>query len=135
MGLDQYAHAKWDGIEEQEQIAYWRKHPSLNAYMEELYYKKNNLGDAPGGLEEVGDGTIIRHTTMDSKFNCDNVELGKEDVDNLAVLIKNNLLPKATGFFWGTEASEEYKEEDLEFIENARKVLDDGGKVIYHCWW
>lgn len=135
MGLDQYAHAKWDGIEEQEQLCYWRKHPNLNAWMEELYYKKNNLSDAPGLLEEVGDGTIIRHTSMASQFNCENVELNEEDLDNLAVLIKNNILPKATGFFWGDGADEEYKEQDLEFIENARKVLSDGGKVLYHCWW
>lgn len=135
MGLDQYAHAKWDGIEEQEQLCYWRKHPNLNAWMEELYYKKNNLSDPPGGLEEVGDGTIIRHTSMASQFNCENVELNEEDLDNLAVLVKNNILPKATGFFWGSDSDEEYKERDLEFIENARKVLSDGGKVLYHCWW
>ena len=103
--------------------------------MEELYYKKNNLGHAPGGLEEVGDGTVIRHSLMETQFNCENVELNEEDINNLALLIKNNLLPKATGFFWGNDADEEYKERDLEFIENARKVVNDGGKVLYHCWW
>ena len=44
MGLDQYAYAKEsEGAEEQEELAYWRKHNRLQGYMEKLW----NLKVAP----------------------------------------------------------------------------------------
>lgn len=39
MGLDQYASIRKDGQEDQE-IAYWRKHPNLQGWMEQLWREK-----------------------------------------------------------------------------------------------
>ena len=71
MGLDQYATArKGDAITDDEgdtyyedsiELAYWRKHPNLQGWMENLYHEK-------GG---------------DESFNCVDLELDLEDLDAL----------------------------------------------------
>ena len=46
MGLDMYAYAaakaglEWDG-KNQREIAYWRKHPNLHGWMEQLWRSRN----------------------------------------------------------------------------------------------
>jgi hypothetical protein len=112
MGLDQYAFAI-DNNGEKEEIAYWRKHPNLQGWMENLYISK-------GGQEE---------------FNCVPVELEHEDLDNLEQAVTNNELPDTQGFFFGGDSDEHYKEQDLKFIKNARDALDSGLHVEYSSWW
>ena len=123
MGLDQYAHVKtgrkhvdpetqkW--VEETEELAYWRKHPHLQGFMEALYYEKGGEGE----------------------FNCVDVELTLEDIEALEASIKDGELPETGGFFFGDDSSKHYKEEDLEFCTNARKALADGQTVVYSSWW
>jgi hypothetical protein len=96
-----------------EELFYWRKHPNLHGWMEELYYKK-------GGREQP--------------FNCVNVVLTKEDIDNLEKDIKARKLPETAGFFFG-QSSEEDDEKDLEFVELAKKELESGNVVYYTSWW
>jgi hypothetical protein len=123
MGLDQYANARkgepttdedgnkyWKNSKE---LAYWRKHPHLQGFMEHLYAEKGGEGE----------------------FNCVDVELTLEDIDDLETAVKGGGLPETGGFFFGDDSSDHYKEEDLEFCANARKALADGQTVIYSSWW
>jgi len=118
MGLDQYAAVRLDTKDEEgnwdtEELAYWRKHPHLQGFMEALYYEKGGEGE----------------------FNCVDVELTLEDIDALEASIKGGELPETGGFFFGDDSSDHYKESDLEFCTNARKALADGQTVVYSSWW
>tara|TARA_Y100001937_G_scaffold97708_1_gene133150 strand:+ start:41 stop:439 length:399 start_codon:yes stop_codon:yes gene_type:complete len=132
MGLDMYAQA--DGNE----IAYWRKHNRLHGWMEELWLSKGKPYD--GKLEDnpLGD------------FNCVELELSLEDIEDLAVDIENQALPETGGFFFGSDSYtwnkdgesnydilEEYYhlETDLNFIKEARKALNKGQRVTYSAWF
>ena len=121
MGLDQYAHrVKENG--ERTELAYWRKHNRLQGWMEDLYIKK-------GGTEE---------------FNCVDVELGWEDIMQLAKDIDSRHLPETGGFFFGSDSYsyipegqtqyQDYKA-DLDFIEIAKLALDCNDRVVYSSWW
>ena len=81
-------------------------------------------------------------------FNCVDLELDVNDIDSLEEAIQNFALPETQGFFFGDDSylweSEDgnpssanyfHKEQDLQFIEEARKALDKGDKVVYHCWY
>ena len=126
MGLDQYAFTRRfsDLPQVSQEIAYWRKHNRLQGWMEQLYTEKGGEGS----------------------FNCQDLYLTKEDIDNLQRAIENRNLPKTGGFFFGDDSYENedpdnshtnypYYEEDLNFISTARQALRDGKLVWYHCWW
>ena len=136
MGLDQYASARkgeptkleepytvtlQDGTVEERMeysnewadscdLADWRKHPNLQGFMEARW---------------CGDGD----------FNCAELILTLEDIDELEEAVNSADLPETGGFFFGGDSSEYYKEQDLEFCENARKALEDGYTVVYSSWW
>ena len=117
MGLDQYAYIGTG--EEREDVRYWRKHNRLQGWMEELYRRK-------GGTEE---------------FNCVDVELTLEDIDQLETAILNKDLPETGGFFFGNDSYSDYegeygyKNEDINFIEKAKKLLANNKKLYYSSWW
>lgn len=117
MGLDQYAFVKTNDGDQDEEISYWRKHNRLQGWMKNLW------------LEKGGEG----------EFNCVDLELTTEDIDNLEEAIKNKSMPETTGFFFGNDSYEDYEEwymsTDIEFINKARKVFENGDKLIYTCWW
>ena len=138
MGLDQYAYiaskakqreeyfegAVWDNdarefknanMAEPQEIAYWRKHPNLQGWMEKLY-------EAKGGDEE---------------FNGVELELTWEDVDMLEQDIKNGHMSKlgTSGFFFGDPSDDYYKEKDLQFCIDAKAELFLGRKVFYNSSW
>lgn len=96
-----------------DELHYWRKHPNLHGWMEDLYREK-------GGKEDV--------------FNCVNVKLDEEDIDRLEEDIKDENLPFTQGFFFG-ESQPEDKEDDLEFIRKAREAITEGYDVYYTSWW
>ena len=135
MGLDQYATVKTGKtyidpdtnkrVEETEELAYWRKHPHLQGFMENLWEEK--------GRPNITKGQ--EHSNFGSDFNCVDLELDLSDIDTLEADIKGDLLPETGGFFFGDDSSEEYKEQDLEFCDNARKALSDGQTVVYSSWW
>jgi hypothetical protein len=100
------------------EIAYWRKHPNLHGWMEQLWEKK----DYPGGNEI-------------SSFNGIELELTAEDLDELEQAVTHGQLPSTTGFFFGNEADDFYRESDLAFIKNARAELFFGLKVFYNSSW
>ena len=127
-------YAQADGNE----LAYWRKHNRLHGWMEELWESKGKPYD--GKLEDnpLGD------------FNCVELELSLEDIEDLAVDIENQSLPETEGFFFGSDsytwnkdgkANEDILEEyyhletDLNFIKEARKALEKGQIVTYSAWF
>ena len=123
MGLDQYAFARRgeakkdvDGhtyYEDSMELAYWRKHPNLQGWMEELYHEK-------GGEEP---------------FNCVDVELTLDDLDALEQSLDDEALPETAGFFFGSNADDHYAETDREFIREARAAIKQGYTVVYSSWW
>jgi hypothetical protein len=123
MGLDQYAHTI-DNNGEREELAYWRKHPNLQGWMENLWHTKG----CPGKPEESNSLGM-------SDFNCIPVELDHADLDNLEQAIDGNKLPSTEGFFFGGGSDDIYKEQDLDFVRKARQALDSGLIVEYISWW
>tara|TARA_B100001057_G_scaffold197737_1_gene198394 strand:+ start:284 stop:709 length:426 start_codon:yes stop_codon:yes gene_type:complete len=103
----------------------WRKHARLQQYMMELYHTRKG--------EEIPTGM------MDS-FNAENLELFKEDIEDLRAKIVSNDLPFCPdGFFWGHQFQEEamrnYKEQDIQFCDKALQWIAEGKQVFYSCWW
>jgi len=135
MGLDQYANARKgeqtineDGYKEWEdsyELAYWRKHPNLQGFMEELW-----IGKGTPGLDPKAAGSMFG-----SDFNCVDLELTLEDIDTLEKSLDSVGLPETTGFFFGDDADEHYAELDREFIVAARNAIKDGYTVVYSSWW
>ena len=119
MGLDMYAYiaskadTDYDDTSRQE-IAYWRKHPNLHGWMEQLAERKN--------LEY-------------SSFNGVELELTWEDIDELEQAIRHGQLPFTEGFFFGEPADNVYYEEDLKFCVDAKAELFLGFKVFYNSSW
>ncbi len=120
MGLDMYAYrtraqiaqVDFEEPDQTEQIAYWRKHPNLHGWMDDLY-------EAKGG-EQV--------------FNCVPVQLVAADLDALERALQTNALPATCGFFFGESDGSEQKG-DLDFIARARAAITEGLAVIYDSWW
>jgi hypothetical protein len=72
---------------------------------------------------------------QEGDFNGDELELTWEDLDRLEYVVNNNELPGTTGFFFGEDSDQYYKEQDLEFIRTARAELFVGLKVFYNSSW
>lgn len=131
MGLDMYAYVagrkgqqaeyweNYDGdkdtspVEKPRELAYWRKHPNLHGWMHKLWNERGGDGD----------------------FNGDELELTWEDLDNLEYAVKNNELPGTSGFFFGNDADDHYRDQDLEFIKQAKAEVFTGLKVFYNSSW
>ena len=97
------------------ELAYWRKHPNLHGWMEQLWQKKNP--------EDM------------STFNGIELELTYDDLEILELDVIAGTLPGTTGFFFGNDADDRYRDQDLEFIKNARAELFMGLKVFYNSSW
>ena len=137
MGLDQYAYVAakagqqgefYDGaqfdkksgdyvnpnVTKPREIAYWRKHPNLQGWMEQLAEQKGLAYGSFNGIE---------------------LELSWEDLDALERAVTHNQLPETTGFFFGNSSDDIYREQDLQFIREARAELFLGLKVFYNSSW
>jgi hypothetical protein len=128
MGLDQWCYACDateipDGVrvdfarpDDSLEIAYWRKHPNLHGWMQNLYVEK-------GGT--------------DSQFNCVPVELTLDDLDKLEETIKEDRLPDTIGFFFGRSYRDSAEiSYDLDFVRKAKQlILDEDKRVFYTSWW
>jgi hypothetical protein len=68
-------------------------------------------------------------------FNGVELELTWEDIDQLEHDIQNNLLPSTSGFFFGDDSDNYYKQQDLDFVKQARAELFSGLKVFYNSSW
>lgn len=122
MGLDMYAYTATkpdaDYETEQREIAYWRKHPNLHGWMEQLWCSRNPDAD-------------------EYRFNGIELELTWEDIERLENDIKTGVIAKmgTTGFFFGSPSDDYYYEKDLEFVRNAKAELFIGLKVFYNSSW
>jgi hypothetical protein len=135
MGLDMYAYSAaragqqdefWEGAQLDEskefvnpvtqkpkELAYWRKHPNLHGWFQEEWLSQGNEGD----------------------FNGDELEIDWAMLERLEYDIKEGNLPSTSGFFFGNSADDYYREQDLEFVKNARAELFLGLKVFYNSSW
>lgn len=123
MGLDMYAmvrnseieaEADFPGEEGDSKLHYWRKHPNLHGWMGDLYREKGGIDDS---------------------FNLVNVKVTLEDLDELEEDVRSKRLPHHEGFFFGQSDWEDHLEDDLAFIEKARRAINEGKTVYYTSWW
>lgn len=105
---------------EKKEIAYWRKHNRLHGWFTNKWHELGN----------------------DHELNVTDFYLDDEILNELEEAVKNNKLPETEGFFFGDDSYKEDKEElekqkqeDLQFIAEARRILDEGGQVVYHAWY
>ena len=126
MGLDMYAF-KRNKTGDMTEISYWRKHPNLHGWFEQLWIDL----DKPGIAEDKQD----LESAYGSQFNGIDVSLTEKILDQLEDDVNAGTLPKTSGFFFGNDADEYYKENDLEFIEMARQAIKDGYEVFYTSSW
>lgn len=140
MGLDMYAYAAaregqnreyWESVEwdaeagdyknseltKPIEIAYWRKHPNLHGWMEALWRSR------------------VINEDIEESFNGIELGLTWEDIDQLEQDINEGALPGTSGFFFGDDADDYYREDDLKFIREARSQLFMGLKVFYNSSW
>ena len=68
-------------------------------------------------------------------FNNQYLRLNMGDLDQLEMAVKLGELPPTTGFFFGDDSSDEYKEQDLAVIEVARDAIRHGVDVYYRSSW
>jgi hypothetical protein len=185
MGLDQYAYKvsrnedntdfyyTEDSVDSQ--IAYWRKHPNLEGWMESVYNRKADAqgfdgnrefpkeihatatqvdpeGVSEESLEEITAKAVTdeamkqaimtqtfaamaANVSKERVFNCQPIRLTVSDLDQLEMHVRLKTLPTTQGFFFGDNADDHYQEDDLAFIEEARKAIADGYDVYYQSWW
>ena len=100
------------------ELAYWRKHPNLHGWMNNLWLEKN---------------TNSLHA--DVMFNGIELELTWDDLDRLEQDIKSGNLPSTSGFFFGDDSDEYYQAQDLQFVADAKAEVFLGLKVFYNSSW
>ena len=123
-----YETANWDEtikdftgpVSKPVELAYWRKHPSLHGWMEQLWERKGRPD------------TVYAD---DVNFNNVELELTWEDIDNLENAVRHGQLPFTEGFFFGKPADNAYYEQDLKFCADAKAELFLGLKVFYNSSW
>lgn len=103
-------------VERPREIMYWRKHPNLHGWMERLWQERGGGGDS-------------------DHFNGVELELTWDDIQALEQDISEGRLPSTTGFFFGQNSDDEYREQDLEFCAAARAELFLGQRVFYNSSW
>jgi len=99
------------------ELAYWRKHPNLHGWMEQLWIKKSDARNDP------------------DDFNGVELELTWEDLERLEQDILAQDLPHTEGFFFGDPRDDYYREQDLKFIRDAKAELFCGLRVFYNSSW
>jgi hypothetical protein len=126
MGLDMYAYAATQANDSatqgklvQREIAYWRKHPNLHGWMQQLWENKMN--------EESRDSP--------HDFNGIELELTWEDLEDLERAVTHKQLPSTSGFFFGNDSDDHYREHDLKFVREAKAEIFTGLKVFYNSSW
>jgi hypothetical protein len=147
MGLDQYAYAvrphkdntdfEWVWSDEVQpengegvtEIAYWRKHPNLEGFMSALFARKNEEQGNPVQPQE--DGWFVGEVM----FNCQPLRLTLNDLKELESAIRGEQLPETTGFFFGDNSDDHYREDDLAFIAKAKEAILQDMEIYYYSWW
>lgn len=110
------------------ELAYWRKHPSLHGYMEQLWLRKIRI-------PLYGQDQFIEDKHPPGMFNGVELELTWDDLVDLEDAVRNKKLPQTSGYFFGDCASEHYYDSDLKFINDAKAEIFIGLKVFYNSSW
>lgn len=101
-------------------ITTWRKHPYLHGWFDNLYADKG--GDA--------------YTSSMGGFNAQHtLQVTHQDLLELQTKILTGTLQERAGFFWGDDACDHYKEQDLESIDKSMDYIKKGYKILYWAWW
>lgn len=113
MGLDQ----NWI-VKTTKSIAYHRKFNALQGFMEDIWRSLGNEGE----------------------FNCEDVRITDEILDELEERVEAGTLEPRGGFFFGDTNKDEYyladiKELKEEVIPKVRKRMAEGDEVYYTSWW
>ena len=95
------------------ELAYWRKHPNLHGWFQQEWENQGNSGS----------------------FNGDELEITWDMLDRLESDVREGRLPATQGFFFGDNSDAHYRDQDLEFIRNARAEIFSGLKVFYNSSW
>jgi hypothetical protein len=150
MGLDMHAYATanekqyreyWDSCEldtdskefvsptvsKPKELAYWRKHPNLHGWFEQEWRSNHYSVQPEDASKPVNPDT--------DQFNGVQLEITWEMLERLESAVVNSKLPATSGFFFGQDADEYYREQDLEFIRQARAELFLGLRVFYNSSW
>ena len=112
------------------EIAYWRKHPNLHGWMQRLWVRKTN--ERLGPSDKAGWWSDPDHA---GEFNGVELELTWDDLEQLEQDIRDKNLPDTTGFFFGNDADDHYREHDLKFVREAKAEAFLGLKVFYNSSW
>lgn len=135
MGLDQtmYTASKANTDYEdpsRRQLAYRRKHPNLQGWMERLWLRKLGIP-----LNEKD--RFIEDKFPPETFNGVELELTWQDLDNLEKDIISGRMAalNTTGFFFGDPSDDYYRDQDLQFIIDAKAEVFLGLKVFYTSSW
>ena len=106
--------AKAEGIFDGD-FAYWRKFNALHGFMEDLWRSRGNSG----------------------KFNCTQMRLTADDLDELQERVDDKSLEPRDGFFFGDTdpVTEDEYSKVADFIAKARQAIADGYAVYYDSWW
>ena len=118
------------GVQKPRELAQWRKHPNLQGWMEKLWLRKQDIPVSPTD-QFIEDKGPLRD------FNGIELELTFEDI----IAPENDILSgkmaslDTTGFFYGKPSDDLYREQDLEFVKQAKAELFCGLKVFYNSSW
>jgi hypothetical protein len=95
---------------------YWRKHPAIHSWMENLYYDRGGKGTFNG---------------VPVYLDKDNLRSLKRDI------VRGRLNYAAAGFFFGNSSKPDTQEgyirlrRDLEFVNNALKEIKQNSDTIF----
>ena len=99
-----------------EEFFYWRKHPAIHSWMENIYYDRGGKGTFNG---------------VPVYLDKDNLRSLKRDI------VRGRLNYAAAGFFFGNSSKPDTQEgyirlrRDLEFVNNALKEIKQNSDTIF----
>jgi hypothetical protein len=91
-------------------IAYWRKHHDLHAWMAELALRKG-------------------YASNWASFNCVPLPLTLEEIEQLDAHAAQERRTNRDGTFHS------YAVQDQEFLDKARADISNGRVIVYDSWW
>ena len=125
MGLDMYLQRKPRKDEDVDvvDLGYWRKANAIHAYF------TRDLEDGEDNMRRV---YLKKKDLKDLKERCIKVLAGGPDV-------AKELLPRASGFFWGpTDYDDWYLKDIQDTLDIVSEVLNDWkqtDRVYYYAWY
>lgn len=119
-----YSLEQVEGVLDIEEIQYWRKNRYIHNWIEDnVFYPK------------VKDESDL---SLSGDFNNIYVRLNETDLESLKIDILSSKIKEynAPGFFFGEhDYDKNMEKEDLRFIENALKFINEGYTIYYYSSW